>query len=126
MIPQLFHPWLPQKIVWGGLPLEVVLTWLVPDAPFAVEEADAASTNPLLVAHQPATSLLFLKELCRFHGLDAPVADRLAGNVSFAAALAVELVARHAAILQVAGCDRVLAVKSVPCLQRQGRCLMHQ
>ena len=98
----------------------------MPDAPFAVEEADAASTNPLLVAHQPAMGSLFLKELRQFRGLDAPVADRLAGNVSFAVALAVELVARHAAILRAAGCDRVLAVKSVPCLQRQGHCLIHQ
>ena len=71
----------------------------MPEAPFVVEEADAASTNPLLVAHQPSMGLLFLKELRRFHGLDAPVADRLAGNALFAVALAVELVAHHAAIL---------------------------
>ena len=43
MIPQLNHPWLPQKTVLGGLPLEVVLICSVPDAPFVVEEADAAS-----------------------------------------------------------------------------------
>ena len=98
----------------------------MPDVPFAVEEADAASTNPLLVAHQPAMGLLFLKELHRFHGLDALIADRLAGNASFVVALAVELVACHAAILRAAGCDRVPAVKSVPCLQRQGCCHMHQ
>ena len=96
----------------------------MPDAPFAVEEADAASTNPLLMAHQPAMGLLFLKGLRRFHGLDAPIADRLAGNASFVVALAVELVARHAAILRAAGCDRALAIKSLPYLQRQGRCLM--
>ena len=71
----------------------------MPDALFVVKEADACSLNPLLMAHQPAMGLLFLKELCRFCGLDAPVADRLAGNVSFAVALAVERVARHAAIL---------------------------
>ena len=35
----------------------------MPDAPFAVEEADAASTNPLLMAHQPAMGLSFFKEL---------------------------------------------------------------
>ena len=98
----------------------------MPDAPFAVEEADAASTNPLLVAHQPAIGLLFLKELCRFHGLNALIADRLAGNASFVVALAVELVAHHAAILRAAECDRALAAKSLPCLQCQGRCLMHQ
>ena len=98
----------------------------MPDAPFAVEEADAASTNPLLMAHQPAMGLLFLKELRRFHGLDAPIADWLARNASFAVALAVELVARHAAILLIAGCNRVPTAKSLPCLQRQGRCLMHQ
>ena len=96
----------------------------MPDAPFAVEEADAASTYLLLVAHQPAMGLLFLKELRRFHGLDALIADQLAGNASFVIALAVELVARHAAILRAAGCDRVLAIKSLPYMQRQGRCLM--
>ena len=84
----------------------------MPDAPFAVEEADAVSTNPLLMAHQPAMGLLFLKELRRFHGLDAPIADRLAKNVSFAVALAVERVARHAAILRVAKCGQELATKS--------------
>ena len=98
----------------------------MPDAPFAVEEADAASTNPLLMAHQPAMGLLFLKELRRFHELNAPIADRLARNASFAVALAVELVARHAAILLIAECNQELAAKSVPCLQRQGCCLMHQ
>ena len=97
----------------------------MPDAPFPVEEADAASKNPLLVAHQPAMGLLFLKELRRFHGLDALIADRLAGNASFVVALAVELVARHAAILRAAGCDRVLAIKSLPYLQCQGHSLMH-
>ena len=98
----------------------------MPDAPFAVEEADAALTNPLLVAHQPAMGLLFLKELRRFHGLDALIADRLAGNASFVVALAVELVARHAAALLIAECDQELAAKSVPCLQRLGHCQMHQ
>ena len=43
MIPLLSHPLLPQKMVWGGLPWVVVLILLVPDAPFVVEEADAAS-----------------------------------------------------------------------------------
>ena len=98
----------------------------MPDAPFAVEEADAASTNPLLVAHQPAMGSLFLKELRWFHGLDALIADRLAGNASFVVALADELVARHAAILRAAGCDQALAIKFLPCLQCQGRCQMHQ
>ena len=97
----------------------------MPDAPFAVEEADAALMNPLLMAHQPAMGLLFLIEPCRFHERDAQVADRLAGNASFVVALADELVARHAAILRAAGCDRALAAKSLPCLQRQGHCQMH-
>ena len=43
MILQLVHPWWPQKMVWGGLPLEVVLIWLVLDALFAAEELDAVS-----------------------------------------------------------------------------------
>ena len=43
MIPQLAHPWLPRKMVLVGLPWVEVLLRLVPDAPFAVEETDAAS-----------------------------------------------------------------------------------
>ena len=99
-------------MVWGGLPLVAVLIWSVPDAPFAVKEADAASLKLLPMAQQPAMGLLFLKELCWFHGLDAPIADRLARNASFAVALAVKLVACHAAILQVAEYDQELAAKS--------------
>ena len=98
----------------------------MPDAPFAVEEADAASTNPLLMAHQPAMGLLFLTEPCQFHQRDAQVADWLAGNASFASALVIKPVTHHAAILQAAECNRVLAVKSLPCLQHQGHYLMHQ
>ena len=97
----------------------------MPDALFAAKKADAASTNPLLMAHQLAMSLFFLTEPCQFHELDAQLADRLAGNASFATALVVEPAAHHAAILQAAKCDRVLTVKSLPCLQCQGHCLMH-
>ena len=57
MIPQPIHPWLPQKMVWGGLALEVVLIWLVPDAPFAAEKLDAVLSNQLPAAHQPAEDL---------------------------------------------------------------------
>ena len=57
MIPQLSHPWLPRKMVWGGLPLEVELILSVPDAPFAAEELDAISSNQLPAAHQPAEDL---------------------------------------------------------------------
>ena len=62
MIPLLGHPLLPRKMVLGGLPWVAVLICSVPDAPFAVKEADAALTNPLLMAHQPAMGLLFLTE----------------------------------------------------------------
>ena len=123
MIPQLAHPLLPRKMVWGGLPWVVVLIWLVLDALFVAEKADAALSNPLLMTHQPAIGLLFLKALCRFHGLDAQVADWLAGSATFATALVVKLVVHHAAILPVAKCNRVLAAKSLPYLQRQGHCL---
>ena len=54
LILQPIHPWLPQKMVLGGLPLVVVLIWLVPDAPFAAEELDAVESNQLPAAHQPA------------------------------------------------------------------------
>ena len=57
MIPQPIHPWLPQKMVWGGLPLVEELIWLVPDAPFAAEELDAVSSNQLPTAHQPTMDL---------------------------------------------------------------------
>ena len=56
MIPQPIHPWLPQKMVWGGLPLVAVLITPVLDALFVAKEADALS-NPLLKAHQPAEDL---------------------------------------------------------------------
>ena len=57
MIPQPIHPWLPQKMVLGGIPLVVVLIWSVPDTPFAVEELDAVFSNQLPAAHQPAEDL---------------------------------------------------------------------
>ena len=57
MILQLVHPWWPQKMVWGALPLEVVLIWLVPDAPFAAEKLDAVLSNQLPAAHQQAEDL---------------------------------------------------------------------
>ena len=57
MIPQPSYSWLPQKMVLGGLPLVVVLIWLVPDAPFAAEKLDAVLSNQLPAAHQPAGDL---------------------------------------------------------------------
>ena len=97
----------------------------MPDAPFAVEEADAASTNPLLMAHQLAMDLLFLTGLRLSLALDARVAVQHAETTSFAAGRANEPVVRHAAVLLIAGCDRVPIAKSLPNFQRQGRCLMH-
>ena len=64
--------------------------------------------------------------LCLFLELGAQVAALLARNATFAIRLAIEPSNCHAAVLQVAECDRVLATKSLPYLQRQGRCLMHQ
>ena len=57
MILQLVHPWLPQKMVWGGLPLVEELIWSVPDAPFVAEEIDAVLSDQLPAAHQPAEDL---------------------------------------------------------------------
>ena len=57
MIPKPIHPWLPHKMVWGGLPLVVVLIYLVPDAPFVAKELDAVLSNQLPAAHQPAEDL---------------------------------------------------------------------
>ena len=64
-------------------------------------------------------------ELRLFLGRDVLIAARLVGSATFAVPLAIKPVACHAAILRVAECDRVLAAKSLPCLQRQGRCMMH-
>ena len=125
MIPQLAHPWLPQKMVLVGLPWVAVLICSVPDALFAVKEADAALSNPLPKAHQLAMDSLFWTEPCRFHECDAQVADRHAESASFAVALASELVVCRAAALLIAECDQELAAKSVPCLQCHRHCLMH-
>ena len=125
MMPRLSHPWSPRKMVWGGLPLVAVLIWLVPDALFTAKELDSVLSNQLPMAHQLAVGSLFLIELCQFRGLYAQVADRLIETATSAIALAIELVAHHAAVLRVAGCDRELAAKSLPYLQCQGRCLMH-
>ena len=125
MIPQLAHPWLPLKIVLVGLPWVVVLIWPVLDILLVAEKTDAALSNPLLMAHQPAMGLLFLKALRQFHGLDAQVAVKLAVSATFATALVIEPVVHHAAIFLVAECNRVLATKFLSYLQHQGRCLMH-
>ena len=55
---------------------------------------------------------------------DARVAAQHVKIASFATGRAIELVARQAAVLPIAGCDRVLAAKSLLNFQRQGRCLM--
>ena len=125
MILQFVHPWWPRKMVLVGLPWVVVLICWVPDAPFAAEELDAVSLNQLPAVHQPAEDLLFLTRLCLFLARDARVAAQHVETTSFAAGRAIKLVAHHAAILPVAECGQELAAKSVPCLQRQGCCLMH-
>ena len=56
--------------------------------------------------------------------LDARVAAQHVEIASFATGRAIEPVARHAAVLLIAGCDRVPIAKSLPTFQRQGRCLM--
>ena len=112
-------------MVLGSLPLEVVLICSVPDALFAVEKADAASSNPLPMAHQLIVGLLFWTGLLLFLAHDAQATAQCAESASFAVALANKLVVRHATILQAAEYDRALAIKSLPCLQCQGHCLMH-
>ena len=126
MIPQLNHPWLPRKMVLGGLPWLAVLIQPVLDALFVAEEADVASSNPLPKAHQPIAGLLSWTKLRQFLARDALVAAQRAKSTLFAVALASEPVACHAAALLIAECDQELAAKSVPCSQRLGRCQMHQ
>ena len=125
MIPQPIHPWLPQKIVWGGLPLVEELILLGPDAPFAAEERDAFLADQLPMAHQLIVGLLFWTGLLLFLAHDAQAAAQHAKSASFAVALASKPVTRHAAALLIAECNQELAAKSVPCLQCQGCCLMH-
>ena len=57
---------------------------------------------------------------------DAQVAAQRAKSATFAVALANKLVVRYAAALLIVECDQELAAKSLPHLQRQGHCLMHQ
>ena len=56
---------------------------------------------------------------------DAQVDAQHAKSTTFAVALAIKPVARHAAVLLVAKCDQELAAKSLPNFQHQGRCQMH-
>ena len=56
---------------------------------------------------------------------DAQVVALRAESATSAIAPVVEPIARHAAALRVAKCNRVLAAKSLLNFQRQGRCLMH-
>ena len=125
MIPQPIHPWLPQKMVWGGLPLVEELIWSVPDAPFAAEKLDAVLEDQLSTAHQLIVGLLFWTKLRLFLESDARVAAQHVETASFATGHSIKPVAHHAAVLPIAECNQELAAKSVPCLQRQGRCLMH-
>ena len=112
MIPRPTHPWLPQKMVLVGLPWVAVLICLVPDAFSAVEKADAASSNPLPMAHQLIVGLLFWTGLHQFLARNARVAAQRAKSATFAVALASEPVARRAAILPIAKCGQELAAKS--------------
>ena len=112
MIPQLHRPWLPLKMVLGGLSLVAMLLCLVPDALFAAEQLDVVLSNQFLMAHQLVIGLLFLRLLRLFHKQNAPFAAQLARNASFAVALASKPIAHHAAVLRAAGCKRVLAITS--------------
>ena len=58
------------------------------------------------------------------HGDDVLIAARLVGSVTLPIALATKPVTHCAAVLPIAECNQALAVKSLPCLQHQGRCLM--
>ena len=120
-----YHPLLPRKMVLGGLPWVAVLICSVPDAPFAVEEADAASSNLLAMAHQPTVDLLSWTRLLLSLARNAQVAALRAKSATFAVALAIEPIAHHAAVLRVAKCDRVLAAESLPNFPRHGLCQMH-
>ena len=95
------------------------------DAPFAAKELDAVLADQLPASHQLIVGLLFWTGLCLFLACDARVAVQHVETASFATERAIEPVACHAAPLLIAGCDRVLAAKSLPDFQHQGRCQMH-
>ena len=97
----------------------------MPNAPFAVEEADAVLADHFPTAHQLIVGLLFWTGLLLFLARNARVAAQHVEIASFATGRAIKPVARHAAILPIAKCDRAPAAKFLPCLQRQGRCQMH-
>ena len=102
MIPQPTHPWLPQKMVLGGLPLVEEPILLVLDAPFAAEELDAVLEDQLPTAHQLIVGLLFWTGLCLFLAHDARVAAQHVETASFATGRAIEPVACHAAAILIA------------------------
>ena len=77
------------------------------------------------MAYHPAMGSLFLTGLLLFLARNAQVAAQHAESVSFAVALAVELVIRHAAVLPIDECNQAPIAKSLPCLQHLGCCLMH-
>ena len=89
----------------GGLPWVAVLIWLVLDVLFVAKEADAASSNPHLRVHQPTVGLLFLKAPVLFLARNAQVAAQHVESASFAAELAIEPSAHHAAALPIAEYD---------------------
>ena len=76
------------------------------------------------MAYQQAMGSLFLTGLLLFLARDAQVAAQHVESASFAARLPIEPSACHAAVLPIAECNQELAAKSLPYLQRQGRCLM--
>ena len=73
----------------GGLPWVAVLIRPVLDALFAAEEADAASSNPLPMAHQLIVGLLSWTRLRQFLARDARVAAQHVEIASFATGRAI-------------------------------------
>ena len=99
---------------------------MVHDTLCAAKKLDVVLSYQLPTAHQLAMDLQFLRALHWFHARDALIAAQLAKMLIFAVALASKPSTRHAAALQVIGCNQEPTAKSWPCLQCLGCCQMHQ
>ena len=105
MILQLVYPWMPWRMVLGGLPLDEERIWQVHDALCVAEELDSTLSNQFPTVHLQTMDLLFQIRPCQFRGFDALAVAQLVEILTYTAALAINLNTHHAAPFQAVGCD---------------------